>query len=183
MSHLNYWKQTLKMQRIQKDDFFKNHPQSPIPKTERHNFNHLDYFDPDETYRFELPLQELEKIERIKINDSGGQTRNMLIWGKFTFSINGNQYTLQAYKNNTGEARLFIPFKDKTNSKATYGAGKYLDLYYENDQLENGNWIVDFNKSTNPWCAYSEKYACPLVPPANHLNVEILAGEKSYSIE
>ena len=31
-----------------------------------------------------------------------------------------------------------------------------------------------------PWCAYSEDFACPFVPPENWLSVPIRAGEKEY---
>jgi uncharacterized protein (DUF1684 family) len=39
-------------------------------------------------------------------------------------------------------------------------------------------WILDFNRAYNPWCAYSEKYTCPFVPPEKCLEVLIHAGEK-----
>lgn len=39
---------------------------------------------------------------------------------------------------------------------------------------------IDFNKSYNPWCAYSDGFNCPIPPKDNHLPFEILAGEKEY---
>ncbi len=182
MKNENYWKQANITQRNQKDDFFRNHPQSPIPNVDRARFTSLDYYEPDLDYRFTIELNEFEKPKPIKINDSKGNIRDMLIWGEFHFQINEKELTLQAYKSSSDEMRLFVPFKDKTNSHETYGAGKYLDLYYEEDKTEDGKWILDFNKSTNPWCAYSEDYACPLVPSSNWLDIEILAGEKKYPL-
>lgn len=32
----------------------------------------------------------------------------------------------------------------------------------------------------NPWCAYSEFYACPFTPTENWLKVPVCAGEKDY---
>lgn len=78
------------------------------------------------------------------------------------------------------EEELFIPFRDKTNGIETYGAGRYIDLYYERDRTKDGKRILDFNKAYNPWCAYNENYACPFVPPENWLDVPIRAGEKAY---
>ena len=46
---------------------------------------------------------------------------------------------------------LFLPFKDETNGKDTYGGGRYLDLRIpQNDEL-----IIDFNKAYHPFCAYN----------------------------
>ena len=100
-------------------------------------------------------------------------------WGKFTFEINKQEYVLFAYKSNEEETRLFVPFKDATSGKETYGAGRYIDLEEERDKIEN-KWILDLNFATNPWCAYSHNYVCPLIPFENILQVEIKAGEKSY---
>ncbi|PLX13824.1 MAG: hypothetical protein C0597_11050 [Marinilabiliales bacterium] len=37
---------------------------------------------------------------------------------------------------------------------------------------------MDFNKATNPPCAFTEFATCPLPPKENILTVKILAGEK-----
>ena len=182
MENENYWKQTMLIQRKQKDKFFKEHPQSPIPIDDKSKFKGLDYFPPDDNYKFVLELMEIKNKKEIKVNDSKGHIRDMIVWGKFHFKINNQPFTLQAYKSESDEPRLFVPFKDKTNGKETYGAGKYLDLNYEENKTKDGKWQLDFNNSTNPWCAYSEDYACPLVPSANFLDVEILAGEKRYAL-
>jgi|GEM_PF-4951937 len=51
----------------------------------------------------------------------------------------------------------------------------------EEEKHENdGVWVLDFNESYNPTCAYSERYECPLPPAENRLEVPIEAGEKSY---
>ncbi|MCZ6693310.1 MAG: DUF1684 domain-containing protein [Bacteroidetes bacterium] len=38
---------------------------------------------------------------------------------------------------------------------------------------------LDFNQAYNPFCAYNEKFSCPLPPSQNHLTIPIRAGEKS----
>lgn len=52
----------------------------------------------------------------------------------------------------------------------------------EKDFNPDGKWILDFNKAYNPWCAYSQDYACPFVPPENWLNVPLYAGERNYKL-
>jgi uncharacterized protein (DUF1684 family) len=84
------------------------------------------------------------------------------------------------YKSGPREERLFIPFRDGTCGKETYGAGRYLDLEPAEHLTDEGKWIVDFNEAYNPWCAYSEDYACPFVPPENRLRVPVRAGERNY---
>ena len=36
------------------------------------------------------------------------------------------------------------------------------------------------NLAYNPYCAYNERWSCPLTPAENHLKVAILAGEKIF---
>ena len=175
------WEKILKMHRKRKDNFFKKNDDSPIPINERDDFDGLEYYSPNYDLRFVLELEELDEKEPIEVNDSAGNVRDMLIWGDFHFQVNGQDCTLQAYKSRVGENRLFIPYKDETNEEETYGAGRYLDLYEDRNQVEDGKWVLDFNYSTLPWCAFNENYACPFVPPANWLEVEIKAGEKNYT--
>ena len=177
--NLENYKNKIKEDRKGKDLFFKQNFQSPIPTEDRTNFTQLNYFEPDLKYRFELELEEFAHKEEVKIEDTGRNLRNFLKWGKFAFEVENTKCILYAYKSEKTETQLFIPFKDATSGKETYGAGRYLDLYEERDKLEN-KWILDFNMATNPWCAYSHNYVCPLIPFENILKVEIKAGEKIY---
>jgi len=180
MQEESKWLQNLKMQRVRKDKFFKNDEKSPLPEDEKEEFDGLDYFEPNPDLRFELELNEFDEKNPIEVNDTAGNVRDMLVWGEFNFQIDDCDCTLQAYKSRVGEERLFVPYKDETNGQESYGAGRYLDLYYDRHQTKEGKWLLDFNRSTLPWCAFSEKYACPYVPQENWLEVEIRAGEKNY---
>ncbi|MDA9028849.1 DUF1684 domain-containing protein, partial [Flavobacteriaceae bacterium] len=47
--------------------------------------------------------------------------------------------------------------------------------------IPEGNQImIDFNSSYNPYCAYNEKYSCPIVPRENYVPLEIKAGVKRF---
>ena len=175
------WARNLEQNRKNKDRFFKEHIQSPIPDRDRRRFRHLDYYPPDINLRFILPLHEHEKKKHVQIEDTGGNLRDMLRWGEFRFTVDGVECILQAYKSNPYEERLFIPFKDGTSGKETYGAGRYIDLE-EGQMTRDNKWILDFNLAYNPWCAYSMDYVCPYVPPENWLKVPIRAGEKDYHL-
>ena len=111
-----------------------------------------------------------------------GNEQDFLRWGEFRFKIGGEEQALQAYRSNLQEEMLFVPFRDATSSKGTYGAGRYLDLELNRDRTQEGKWILDFNQAYNPWCAYSEAYTCPFVPMENWLEVAIPVGERDYHL-
>ena len=41
-----------------------------------------------------------------------------------------------------------------------------------------GTLVLDFNFATQPSCAFDPRWACPLAPPENRLDLEIRAGER-----
>ncbi|MBN2612453.1 MAG: DUF1684 domain-containing protein [Bacteroidales bacterium] len=170
-------------ERIRKDMFFIHDNNSPITFEQRLLFEGLSYYPPNPDLRFELELIRHKVQKVLKINDTKGNLREFIRWGEFRFMINGENCTLQAYKNHSEEERLFVPFRDKTSGNETYGAGRYIDLDYEEHRTKEGKWILDFNKAYNPWCAYSEHYACPYIDPENWLGVPVRAGEKNYPAE
>lgn len=173
----NEYNNKIQNERIAKNSYLKNEPNSPIMKDERSGFKGLNYFDLDSAFRFELKLVEFSEKREIIIKDSKDNDRHFIKFGKFIFKIDDIDNELIAYKSEEDENRLFIPFKDKTTGTESYGAGRYIDLSEEDDK--NGDkWILDFNHAYNPWCAYNSKYSCPLVPDENVLGVAINAGEK-----
>ncbi len=103
-------------------------------------------------------------------------------FGYLDFVINDTNCRLTAFQNIDYKdhpvygGSLFVPFKDLTNMQGSYGAGRYIDI---NIPTKN-TVILDFNEAYNPYCAYSERWSCPLVPFENHLNVYIPVGEKTY---
>jgi len=176
------WRVRLEQERKEKDRFFAAHWQSPIPPDERPEFRGLRYYPIDPNFRFELELYEHSNKKTMQIEDTKGDIKRFLRWGEFRFNVGNEKCVLQAYKGVPEEEQLFVPFRDATSGKETYGAGRYLDLDLR-ACTTNGRWILDFNKAYNPWCAYSENYACPFVPSENWLKVPIKAGEKNYSLK
>jgi uncharacterized protein (DUF1684 family) len=77
---------------------------------------------------------------------------------------------------------LFIPFRDATNGAETYGAGRYLVDASKSADLGGdpvtGTMILDFNFAFQPSCAFDPRWACPLAPPENRLDIAIRAGER-----
>lgn len=101
-------------------------------------------------------------------------------YGYVDFQLDGKEYRLTVYQNMALKKQkeykkyLFIPFRDLTSGKETYGGGRYLDT-----EIPSGDvLILDFNRAYNPYCAYSHRYSCPIPPEENTLKVAIRAGEK-----
>jgi uncharacterized protein (DUF1684 family) len=174
------WKQAIQRDRERKDEYFRTNPHSPIPDEERDEFDGLSYYPIDDAYRFELGLHEHDEKTTVTVGTSTGGEQTYHEWGEFRFQVDGEEVTLQAYKSDPDDDRLWVPFRDATSGDETYGAGRYLDLEIETHRTHDGTWILDFNEAYNPTCAYSDLYECPLPPTENWLDVPVEAGEKAY---
>jgi hypothetical protein len=145
-------------------------------------FPGLDYFEPDPAYRFVLPLFEHDEKEKITVETTADGEQQYLRWGEFRFDLDGETYTLQAYRPDRETDRLWVPFRDQTNDEETYGAGRYLDLEFDHHLTDDG-WVLDFNAAYNPTCAYNYAYECPMIPMDNWLDARIEAGERDFPAE
>ncbi len=173
-------KQILKI-RADKDLSFKHSKKSPIPDDQKKEFQGLSYFPVDLKYRFQLSLTQYKEKKNIKITTSTGQEREALKYGYFEINMDGTDCILHVYKmldiQGQFSTYLFVPYLDMTSGKESYGGGRYLD-FQEND---SGFYVLDFNLSYSPSCAYGKAgYNCPIPPAENKLPVAIMAGEKNY---
>jgi uncharacterized protein (DUF1684 family) len=116
----------------------------------------------------ELPEATTMGFEHLK---DEGSTRDEVIPGEITFSKDGVDYNLAAFK--AGRA-LQLVFSDATNGDSTYSVGRFLYLAPNAD----GTITLDFNRAVLPPCAFSYLYNCPLPPKQNRFAVPIEAGEK-----
>ncbi|MBS3742139.1 MAG: DUF1684 domain-containing protein [Candidatus Cloacimonetes bacterium] len=97
-----------------------------------------------------------------------------------TFTSEDKTSTIYAYKSKHDDDQLFVPFKDETKGKETYGAARYPEFYEIGNKIGEQKWSLDFNLAANLWCAAKPKYACFLFPTQNISGASILAGEKNY---
>ncbi|MHB9285896.1 DUF1684 domain-containing protein [Halobacteriales archaeon Cl-PHB] len=174
------WADAIEAQRRRKDEYFGSDPHSPIPQDEREAFDGLDYYPVDADYRFEVDLDRHDDPDEVVVGTSTGGEQTYLEWGEFAVDVDGQVVTIQAYKSDPDDDRLWVPFRDETSGEATYGAGRYLDLEVDSHHLGGDTWLLDFNEAYNPTCAYSDRYECPLPPTENWLEVPVEAGEKAY---
>ena len=170
-----------------RDELFRTHPQSPIEADERAAFQGLHYFDHDPAYRLEARFEPGDGTELVI--DTGGEDGAVRYRraGRLAFTLQGQDCRLTVLSLVQYAGGLFVPFRDRTSGKETYGGGRYLfDTAKDTDGLVleivpgSPDVVIDFNFAYNASCAYSPRWACPLAPPENHLPVTVRAGEKVY---
>ena len=163
-----------------KDSLFKHDVRYPIPEEDRDSFAGLKYFEANLGYNINAVFVEHEVKDTVEIfTTKPDDIRKMLKYGEFRFKIEGKELKLQAYVNAPVRypVQLFLPFQDLTSGNESYEVGRYLEHTLEEGVQE---YKLDFNLAYSPYCAYNDRYSCPLVPEENFLNVKILAGEKNY---
>jgi uncharacterized protein (DUF1684 family) len=156
-----------------KDEFFRTSRDSPLTHTDQHDFEGLNYYEPNPDLVFTLPVEPGDGTE-VSFETSDNRVKAYRKAGTVHFEVDGEPAKLTLYE--SGHPGYFVPFRDKTSGETTYGAGRYLDL----ESNDDGTVTIDFNFAYNPSCVYSEGYSCPIPPIENWLQVPIEAGEKNF---
>lgn len=156
-----------------------NPKESPLRGDNLKNFKKHPFFPINLKYRVTAKFVKTENPVPFELPTSSGKFKQYQEYGKATFELDGKSFTVTLYqsldlmKMEKYKDHLFLPFRDETNEKETYGGGKYMDL-----KIPAGNEIIlDFNQSYQPYCAYNAfDYNCPIVPAENKLPIRIEAG-------
>lgn len=171
----------------EREALFREHPQSPLAAPERDGFRarHWDY---DPALRFHVAIQRDRKAPHpddpdggllLPVSDGATMGFDRIGWLEIPFSEGTRRLGLYWMAGYAGG--LFLPFRDATNGAETYGAGRYLLDTAKSADLgidAEGRLILDFNFAFQPSCAFDPRWACPLAPPENRLEIAIPAGER-----
>ena len=162
-----------------RDELFRNHPQTPLTEESRARFTGVDYFPYDASMRV-LAAVEPAPDEVRRIAGSAGSCTRFGRFGLARFELAGSAHALELYWLEGYGGGVFLPFGDTTRGSETYGGGRYLlDTVKGSDLGEvDRRLVLDFNFAYNPSCAYDPRWACPLTPPANRLEIAVRAGER-----
>jgi uncharacterized protein len=138
------------------------------------NFGGIDVFDYNPEWVItanwsENPAGTTLGFEHLK---DEGKSREEVIPGSITFTKDGVDYDLAAFK--AGRA-LQLVFADATSGDTTYSVGRFLFVAPNPD----GTITLDFNRAVLPPCAFSYNFNCPMPPKQNRFAVPIEAGEKN----
>lgn len=164
---------------------YRDHPQSPVPAQARATFR-AAHFDHDPSLRFEVAIEPAPPPEpgafALELPNSGADTLSFARIGRIALPFPAGERSLSVFWMAGYAGGIFIPFRDGTNGTETYAAGRYLVDAAKSADLggdpARGTLIVDFNFAFQPSCAFDPRWACPLAPPENRLDVAIQAGER-----
>ena len=155
---------------------------SPLRGEAFSQFPGIEFFPADTTYQVWARLELSPEALPFEMATTTERIARERKYGMLYFQLHGQAFQLEVYQSpdlmlqEGFEDYLFLPFTDRTNGESTYEGGRYMDLRIP----EGDSILLDFNKAYNPYCAYNPEYSCPIVPPVNHLDIEVLAGFKAY---
>jgi uncharacterized protein (DUF1684 family) len=162
--------------RDRRDELFRSHPQSALPESGRPAFRGLPYHDYDPAFAFTAKVRSVTR-ESYDVDTSTGGVIRFVRFGAVDLPIG----TLEVLWLDEYSGGVFLPFRDATSGKTTYGGGRYLlDTAKGADLGSSGDMLVlDFNFAYHPSCVYDPKWTCPLAPLSNRLTAAVEAGELS----
>lgn len=136
------------------------------------SFGPLPYYDIDPDFRVRATLRRYDEPRKIAVDTViDGFQQFPVAPGVARFEIDGETYELEPTL--VGDS-LFFVFGDETNRGETYGAGRYV---YASMPGEDGEFVLDFNRSYSPPCAFNDFSTCTVASPRNRLPIRIEAGE------
>ncbi len=169
------WEISLVEWRIEKNEDFMDRQRSPLPADLMEEFEGLDYYFPEPSFRYQVPLEVAAAADTVRLQTSQGGTADYLVKGTVRFRHGRQVHALTVLAPLPGAQKLWLPFFDQTNGTTTYPGGRYLDL----ELAADGTVEIDFNKAYSPLCAYDpERWNCAQPPPQNTLALPVVAGEK-----
>jgi uncharacterized protein len=199
--------------RAARDELFREHPQSPLPAETRATFAGLHYWPYDPGYRMKVALEaepglvppegdgseaspgpgEREVVRNLTLPESHPTGLRFRRIGRVRLSGPLEGASLGVYWIEAYGGGIFLPFRDATAGRETYGAGRYLldtlkgadlgadlgaDPGGSGGDAERDALLLDFNMAYPPSCAYDPRWACPLAPPDTFLAAPVPAGER-----
>jgi uncharacterized protein (DUF1684 family) len=159
-----------------RDELFARHPDSPLDDAARARFDGLPFAPYDPALRFEVVLASAPPRRLELPTEADG----MVPLERIGVVDLGDVGTLDVWWIGGYGGGIFLPLRDGTAGRGTYGGGRYLldtikgaDLGGDGDRL-----VVDLNFAYHPSCTYDPRWSCPLAPEGNRTDVPVAAGEQ-----
>ncbi len=144
---------------------------SPVRK----NFDGIERFPVSKEWRVDAVLERYAPPRLVEVPNIMGYNEMVPCPGALVFQKDGVTYRLEANSQEGDE--LFMVFGDATSGQDTYGGGRFV---YVDMPGSDGRTVLDFNRSYNPPCVFTEFATCPLPTPQNVLPFRVEAGEKAW---
>ena len=182
--------------RAARDELFGGHPQSPLPPGERAAFGGMSYWPYDSAYRMEVRLEPEPGLMPPESPGEDGAARGDAAAlpeshptgarfrriGRVRLAGPLEGESLAVYWIDAYGGGLFLPFRDATAGRESYGAGRYLFDTIKGADLgadaQRGTLLLDFNMAYPPSCAYDPRWACPLAPADTFIGLPVPVGER-----
>jgi uncharacterized protein (DUF1684 family) len=162
--------------RANRNSYFREHQNSPLIPEQKESFTALDYYPEDPALRFEVTLEEATlDLAPIEVGTGTDEAKTYTPAGWVEIPIEGGAVRFVVFREQ-GRGRYFLPFRDGTAGRETYGAGRYVDP----QETPRGTLIIDFNYAYNPYCAYGDHFVCVIPPFQNRTTALIRAGERAF---
>ncbi|MCP4424534.1 MAG: DUF1684 domain-containing protein [Chloroflexi bacterium] len=168
--------------RASRDDLFQFHPQSPLDEAQRAAFTGLNYYPYNPIWRVAGRIDRDAPRETFQtdLGEDGLFAYTRIAYVRFAIEDDPAQLSLYWVEGYGGG--LFLPFKDVTSGRRTFGDGRYLydtvkgvDLGVGADEI-----VLDFNFAYNPLSAYNDRWVCPPAPEENKLPFAVTVGELAF---
>lgn len=159
-----------------RDQLLRTHPASPVPAQDRGRFGGVPVAPYDPDFRFVLPIDPPIVPARRRVPTGTDGVVELDCIGHVMLPDLGclDLWWVTGYGGG-----LFLPIRDATSGRSTYGGGRYVldtakgaDLGGSRDAL-----VIDLNFAYMPSCALDEGWACPLPDAGNTLMVPVPVGE------
>jgi uncharacterized protein (DUF1684 family) len=164
--------------RAGRDELFADHPQSPLSAAARSSFDGLPVAPYDPAWRFEAVVEPAEPASLEVPTGTDGVVRfDRLGTARLPGVGSLDVWWLGGYGGG-----VFVPVKDGSSGRTSYGGGRYLLDTVKGADLggdaRQDRLVLDLNFAYHPSCAYDPAWACPLAPAGNVLDAAVAAGEQ-----
>jgi uncharacterized protein (DUF1684 family) len=160
-----------------RDRLLAGHPVSPVPAAERGTFAGARVARYDPAFRFVVPVDlDVDPARR----DVSTATDGVVPFGRIGRVDLPGLGGLDVWWTAIYGGGVFVPLRDATSGRTSYGGGRYLLDTIKGADLggDAGGLVVDLNFAYQPSCAYDDAWACPLPGPGNTLAAAVPVGEQ-----
>ncbi len=162
--------------RTGRDELFATHPDSPLLPQVRSSATRLPVPAYDPAWRFEVEVRAGEPA-RLEVPTG---TDGTVVFDRIGRADLPGVGGLDVWWLGSYGGGVFVPLKDASAGRRTYGGGRYLLDTVKGADLggDDGRLVVDLNFAYHPSCAYDPRWSCPLAPEGNRIAAPVAAGEQ-----
>src|SRR3954469_14913682 len=152
-----------------RDDLFAHHPDSPLDDAARASFRGLPVAPYDPALRFEVVLERTDP-QRLEVPTATDGVVPFERIGAVQLDEVGR---LDVWWLDSYGGGVFLPLRDGSAGRTTYGGGRYLLDTVKGADLggDDARLVGDLNFAYHPSCTYDPRWSCPLAPEGNRVPV------------